>query len=213
MENLSAFMSTCFSSPFPALAKSHVAVNGSSSSLNRSYFISSAPKRPRRPKAYQCSYHTPVQPVASSTPPEEPSSSDFDSMNEWVMALEGLFLEALKTYYQGTPMFTDSEFETLREELEHLGSAHVRLDAMEKLWVQATSARDFDRRVREEFEMSEDDLTALKNKLMMNGTVKRPSFDGDAKNGRNKLPLLRGKFLTDAKKLDADANVDERLKW
>lgn len=136
------------------------------------------------------------------------------------MALEGLFLEALKTYYQGTPMFSDSEFETLRDELDHLGAAHVRLGAMEKIWVQATSARDFDRRVREEFEMSEDDLDKLKNKLLKSGLAKRPTAMLDSPRNANpsvgkKFPaLLQGaKFLQDAQKIEAGDNVDERLKW
>lgn len=134
-------------------------------------------------------------------------------MDEWVLALETLFLEALKTYYQGTPMFSDSEFETLREELEHLGSTQVRLVAMEKIWVQATSARDFDRRVKEEFEMSEDELVRLKNKLLRSGTVQRPRMD----QGRGKqrvVKMLGGKpFLKDATKIEAGERVDERLKW
>lgn len=112
-------------------------------------------------------------------------------------------------------MFTDSEFQTLREELDHLGSAQVRLGAMEKIWVQATSARDFDRRVREEFELSEDDLDQLKNKLLRNGTVKRPTALVERAKKRGKpLPLPEGrKFLKDAQRIEAGERVDERLKW
>lgn len=139
--------------------------------------------------------------------------------DEWVSALEGLFLEALKTYYQGTPMFSDSEFNTLRDELEHLGLAQIRLGAMEKIWVQATSARDFDRRVREEFEMSEDEFTNLKNKLLKNGSVKRPTATMErtspTQRNANDRPLLpqRDNFLKDAQKIEAGERVDERIKW
>lgn len=136
-----------------------------------------------------------------------------DAENAWLLALETLFLQALQTYYQGTPMFTDSEFETLREELEHLGSAQVRLGGLEKLWVQATSARDFDRRVKAEFEMSDDELVMIKDKLLRNGTVKRPKgvlgrLGGDA------LGMLGSrKFVGDATKIEAGEQVEERLKW
>lgn len=114
-------------------------------------------------------------------------------------------------------MFSDSEFQTLREELDHLGSAQVRLDDMEKIWVQATSARDFDRRVREEFGMSEDDLTDLKEKLLGSGTVLRPSTNPIKKrrfSATSKFSLPPGKsFLNDARKIGADDDVEERLKW
>lgn len=133
------------------------------------------------------------------------------------MALEGLFLEALKAYYQGTPMFSDSEFETLRDELDHLGSAQLRLDSMEKIWVQATSARDFDRRVREEFEMSEDELTKLKSKLLKSGIAKRPTATLDAPRyghvGKPLLGLPEVAKLQDAQRIGAGEKVDERLKW
>lgn len=134
------------------------------------------------------------------------------------MALEGLFLEALKAYYQGTPMFSDSEFETLRDELDYLGTSHLRLDSMEKIWVQATSARDFDRRVREEFEMSEDELKKLKSKLLKSGIVKRPTaILNSPKYGPvgKKLPALpeEAKVLHDAQKIELGEKVDERLKW
>lgn len=131
------------------------------------------------------------------------------------MALEGLFLEALKTYYQGTPMFSDSEFETLRDELDHLGSTNIRLGAMEKIWIQATSARDFDRRVREEFEMSEDDLNKLKTKLLKSGLAKRPTAMLEPRKGGAKRRVLPvdAEFIRDAQTIGAVDKIDERLKW
>lgn len=144
---------------------------------------------------------------------DQTPSENADQMDEWVAALETLFLEALHTYYQGTPMFTDSEFQTLREELDHLGSAQVRLGAMEKIWVQATSARDFDRRIREEFEMSEDDLDNLKKKLLRKGQIKRPTAVAERRT-LERLALPKGtKFLNDAQIIEAGERVDERLKW
>jgi len=117
-------------------------------------------------------------------------------------------------------MFSDSEFQTLREELDHLGSAQVRLGAMEKIWVQATSARDFDRRVREEFGMSEDDLSDLKDKLLGSGTVLRPmGATRDPEVAKRiaaveKFQLPGGRrFLNDAQRIGANDRVDERLKW
>lgn len=160
-------------------------------------------------------YHlTPfLQPTNSNAPTPSPNRNE--DTNEWVLALEELLLEALQTYYQGTPMFTDSEFQTLREELEHLGSAQIRLDAMEKVWVQATSSRDFDRRVRAEFEMSEDDLNALKNSLVRAGRVKRPIGKIDSRRedlSRFSLPPGR-KLLNDAKRIDSTEPHQQGLQW
>lgn len=168
-----------------------------------------------------------VQPVEAnsskdgdSNTREEFPNGENDERDEWMSALEGLFIEALKAYYQGTPMFSDREFNTLRDELEHLGLAQIRLGSMEKIWVQATSARDFDRRVREEFEMSEDELNNLKNKLLKSGTVKRPTATMERtsptqRNNTNERPLLpqMNKFLKDAQKIEAGERVDERIKW
>lgn len=77
--------------------------------------------------------------------------------------------------------------------------------------MQATNARDFDRRVREEFEMSEEELDALKNRLLTSGKVKRPSMPAT----RAAWRLIKGEkpFLNDAQKIDAGERVDERLKW
>jgi len=84
----------------------------------------------------------------------------------WLSALESLFVSALESYYSGTPILSDREFSTLRDELEHLGSSCVRLNSMEKMWVRAAQQRDFDRTFRAEFELTEAELTMLKTKLL-----------------------------------------------
>ncbi|GAB0495164.1 hypothetical protein MMPV_006462 [Pyropia vietnamensis] len=84
----------------------------------------------------------------------------------WLTALESLFVAALESYYAGTPLLSDREFSTLRDELEHLGSSCVRLNSMEKMWVRAAQQRDFDRTFRAEFELTEDELRMLKTKLL-----------------------------------------------
>ena len=85
-------------------------------------------------------------------------------------ALESLFLEALRSYYEGHPVLTEDEFKTLRDELEHLGSSSIRLNDLEKLWVQATQQRDFDRKLLSEFRLSPEELESLKEKLGAGGT-------------------------------------------
>lgn len=99
-----------------------------------------------------------------------------DEQREWMAALEEIIVEALRAYYQGTPLFSDAEFNTLRDELEHLGLSQVRLYNVEKIWVQATSARDFDRRMCQEFDLSEEDLRSLKHRLLVKGAVSKPSM-------------------------------------
>lgn len=138
-------------------------------------------------------------------------AGELNEMDEWVVALEGLFLEALLSYYSGAPMFDESEFQTLREELDHLGRAQIRLGAMEKVWVQATSARDFDRRIRDEFCMSEEELGALKKKLLKSGRASPPTRP-TAPGARLALPSGKS-FVKDAQRLDSGERVDERLKW
>lgn len=92
---------------------------------------------------------------------------------DWVGGLEALFEQALVSYYEGSPMFTEAEFQTLRDELEYLGSSHVRLGAMEKLWVIASQERDFDRRVRRELEISEEDLDRIKSRILAAGRERK----------------------------------------
>ena len=167
------------------------------------------PKRSRRPRRV----HRPHELPRACTRNHD------DDADEWLISLEDLFLEALRTYYQGTPMFTEAEFQALRDELDHLGSAQLRLSAMEKIWVQATCARDFDRRVRDEFEMSQDDLEHFKSKLLTTTTVKRPSIKPTQPLARivrtimPTLPLPECSKMRDAEKIDAAHSVDERLKW
>lgn len=106
---------------------------------------------------------------------EHDDNDDEEIIEPWRGALEALFFEALLSYYEGTPMFAESEFQTLRDELEYLGSGAVRLASVEKLWVLATQERDFDRRIKEEFDLSADELEIMKEKLK---ELKRPSHEG-----------------------------------
>ncbi|KAI0561880.1 hypothetical protein FGB62_69g18 [Gracilaria domingensis] len=130
-------------------------------------------------------------------------SSEGEDM--WQQALQELFMETLRTYYQGTPMLTDSEFQTLRDELEHLGKNQLRLDRMEKV---------------EEFEMSEEELRVLKTKLLKAGVVKRPEKSANLSAQRehhdeeDDARFLEGHSdkCNDARRIDADARMDERLK-
>lgn len=43
--------------------------------------------------------------------------------------------------------------------------------------MQATSARDFDRRMCQEFDLTEDDLRSLKHRLLLKGVVSKPSMN------------------------------------
>lgn len=133
-------------------------------------------------------------------------------MDEWFAALESMFTEALLSYYEGAPMFTDEEFNALRDELDHLAAAQIRLGSMEKVWVQATSARDFDRRIRKAFEMSEDELNALKRKMLRDPRVSRPSRTVKPRDVRLRLPPSP-RLVKDAEALGPAARVDERIRW
>lgn len=161
-------------------------------------------------------------------------SSDHEQ-DEWVLALEDLMIEALRAYYEGTPFFTDAEFNTLRDELQHLGIAQLRLPEFESLWVQATSSRDLDRRIRNEFNLSEDDLTSLKSRLRAAGGILHPTIakprshrNGSASNSSTssdstptkpnhpKLPptaSIDSQYTGNAQKIDCDGSVNERVKW
>lgn len=178
---------------------------------------------------------------ASSDGFEGSGESGGQDQDDWVLALEDLMVEALRTYYDGTPFFTDAEFNTLRDELQHLGIAQMRLPEFERLWVQATSSRDLDRRIRSEFNLSEDDLTSLKSRLRAAGDIRHPSVtkprsyphpttsnptsnssastsssDASTKNTASlpsRNPPVGPIRTTAAQKLDPDCSVNERVKW
>lgn len=168
----------------------------------------------------------------------DPGAQDQD---DWMLALEDLMIEALRVYYDGTPFFTDAEFNTLRDELQHLGIAQMRLPEFENIWVQATSSRDLDRRIRNEFNLSEDDLTSLKTRLRAAGGILHPSVtkpksytnpatsnpptnstsstapaDSLAANAAS-LPSRDHPVdpvrTSGAQKLDAAGSVNERVRW
>lgn len=134
-------------------------------------------------------------------------------------ALEGLLIEALRTYYQGSPVFSEAEFNTLRDELEHLGISQLRLANMEKLWVQASSSRAFDTHIRQEFDLSEEDLGKLKRSLLVQNIVRRPKYLEQQQISTNKpqsqLPSNNNDndFVANAEQLGANDDVNERLKW
>lgn len=163
--------------------------------------------------------------VRASTAPLPPGGGDDDmppnEMDEWFAALEAVFEEALLSYYEGAPLFSDAEFNALRDELEHLASAQMRLGSVENVFAQATSARDFDRRLRSELKMSEDEFSALKKRMV----AAHPRLVRNPR-GDKPLPLraLLPKFgkgsappppprLSEAVKLDSSGRVDERIKW
>jgi hypothetical protein len=164
----------------------------------------------------------------SPPPPRPGDSPDGDrEEDDWIGALEALFEEALLSYYEGSPMFTEAEFQTLRDELEYLGSSHVRLGAMEKVWVLASQERDFDRRVRKELDLTEDDLNNLKSKLIGSAKKrKRLAISSDdalkgtaaVKRDRPGLELFAPRpalsfGLQDADVVDSSGRVSERIRW
>jgi hypothetical protein len=146
---------------------------------------------------------------------------------DWIGALEALFEEALLSYYEGSPMFSEAEFQTLRDELEYLGSSHVRLGAMEKVWVLASQERDFDRRVRKELDLTEEDLTSLKSKLIRSAKKRKRlsgggedarRADGAARPNRPGLELFaprpaRSFGFQDADVVDSNGQMRERIRW
>lgn len=157
-----------------------------------------------------------------NTSNENGSSSELSPEDDsWLNGLESLFEEAMMSYYEGAPLFTESEFQTLRDELEYLGASHVRLRAMEKVWMAASQERDFDRRVRRELALSEDDMNHLKTRLIT-ANKKRQMNEEDKKDEQGKSSTSMDVFsprsarafgISDAEILDANHRVDERLRW
>jgi hypothetical protein len=92
---------------------------------------------------------------------------------QYLGGLEVMFEEALMSLYSDAPLFSESEFLTLRDELEHLGASSIRLNSMEKIWIMASQERDFDRRIRKELELSEGDLAQIKAKLLKSADKRR----------------------------------------
>lgn len=129
--------------------------------------------------------------------------------------------------------FTDDEFQTLRDELEHLGTSSVRLGRMETAWVAASQERDFDRRVQGELGLSRAELDAMKGDLLAAARARRkdgegrlPAADADAdadggaggKESGAGMQLFapstaRSFGVADADVIDSDRGVGERLQW
>lgn len=139
----------------------------------------------------------------------------------WAEGLEAMFEEALLSFYEGAPLFSEAEFQTLRDELEFLGSSSVRLSRMEKVWVAASQERDFDRRVRRELELSPADLDEMKKRLLTAARKRREEEKEKRLAEAAKTPgmelftprQVRSFSLTDAQILDSSNRVDERLRW
>lgn len=171
-------------------------------------------------KQHQQQRSTSLQCVSGNNPNGGGNFSDESglsrqSMNEednpWNDALQQLLVEALRTYYQGTPIFSEAEFNTLRDELEHLGVSQLRLSSMERLWVQASSSRAFDKHLQQEFDLSEDELVKLKDSLLVQNLVSRPRYLSES--NKKALPEESRDFVGDAEQLGANDDVNERLKW
>jgi hypothetical protein len=129
---------------------------------------------------------------------------DGNNDGEYRGALENLFIEALRSYYEGNPVLTDGEFKTLRDELEHLGSSSLRLNDLEKVWIQAAQQRDMDRRLLNELRLSPEELDGLKAKL---GASRTSTLDmqsilkSDSSMDKRLMYLLFGDAVEDRFKL------------
>lgn len=149
-------------------------------------------------------------------------------MEEWYGAIEAVFTEALISYYEIAPLYSDSEFNALREEVDHLASAQMRLGRVENVWMSATSARDFDRRMQSELDMSTAEYEALKARVIAkNPHITKKKRRNKHNNIRSILPSARkalmGSFDSEdniggtSKAKDAEQiqwkESDSRLKW
>lgn len=149
------------------------------------------------------------------------SDRTVDGEGGWAEGLEAMFEEALLSFYEGAPLFSEAEFQTLRDELEHLGASSVRLSTMEKVWVAASQERDFDRRVRNELELSRTDLDEMKGKLLTAARKRREDSQEKRMAAAAKTPGLelfaprpaKSFGVTDAEVIDSSQRVDERLRW
>jgi len=132
------------------------------------------------------------------------------SSEEELAALETLFLEGLLSYYEGTPMFSEEEFHTLRDELEHLGSTSTRLHNMEVMWVQAAQQRDFDRNFQNEFELSQSEMKSLKAKLLEERKARPPLAEDLALATKRKI---QQRSLVRRAAKESDAALDSSLRY
>ncbi len=136
-------------------------------------------------------------------------------MEEWHAAMESVFAEALISYYEHAPLFNEEEFNSLRDEIDHLSNAQMRLNRVENLWMKATSARDFDRRLQKTLEMTEDEYSALKKRVIAKNPQLKQRSRARLLPPRRLLSApepLRERNARDAQRIEWKA-VDSRLKW
>ncbi|EME28357.1 uncharacterized protein Gasu_41960 [Galdieria sulphuraria] len=129
---------------------------------------------------------------------------------EELAALETLFLEGLLSYYEGTPMFSEEEFHTLRDELDHLGSTSTRLHNLEVMWVQASQQRDFDRNFQNEFELSQSEMKSLKEKLLEERKARPPLAEDLALATKRKI---QQRSLVRRAARESEAALDNSLRY
>ena len=139
-----------------------------------------------------------------------------NEMEEWHAAMESVFAEALISYYEHAPLFDEREFNALRDEIDHLSKSQMRLGQVENLWMKATSARDFDRRLQKTLEMTEEEYTSLKKRVI----AKNPQLRQRSR-ARRLLPPRRvlsapepvqERNARDAQRIEWKS-IDSRLKW
>lgn len=153
--------------------------------------------------SWRCRLNLPREPFDNDDRLGNPSLSGKGDC-EYRNALESLFMEALRSYYEGNPVLTEGEFRTLRDELEHLGSSSIRLNDLEKVWIQAAQQRDLDRRLQNELRLSPEELDGLKAKL---GASRTSSLDlqsilkSDSSMDKRLLYLLFGDAVEDRFKI------------
>jgi len=126
-------------------------------------------------------------------------------MEEWYGAIEAVFTEALISYYEFAPLYSDAEFNALRDEVDHLASAQMRLGRVENVWMSATSARDFDRRMQNELDMSTAEYEALKAKII----AKNSNGNSNSSSNNSSSDPSNGRDAQQIKWKESDS----RLKW
>lgn len=171
----------------------------------------------RRPAAVRM--HSANRKPGGSDAPD--GDGEEDALEGLSSGLEAMFEEALLSFYEGAPLFSEAEFQTLREELEYLGASSVRLSDLENIWMLASQERDFDRRVRNELELSEEDLDQMKTRLLTRARERKDAEKDRRISEAAKTPGLelfaprpaKSFGLSDAEVIDSDQRVDERLRW
>lgn len=137
-----------------------------------------------------------------------------NEMEEWYGAIEAVFTEALISYYEFAPLYSDAEFNALRDEVDHLASAQMRLGRVENVWMSATSARDFDRRMQNELDMSTAEYEALKAKIIAkNPHIMKKNKPRNRNDIRSILPSARKALLgsSDDDSNNSNSNINSNI--